>query len=98
MAQNEMNVHLPNEMISILKKSGNGKNLDDKVRLSLAIAMFVEKTVTLERAAELAGNSLANFIDILRAKGIPWMEYTNEHLADDDLAMQKYLDSTKKSE
>ncbi|GGM42797.1 hypothetical protein GCM10011351_30930 [Paraliobacillus quinghaiensis] len=93
--QNEMNVYLPNEIISILDKSGNGKNLDDKVRLSLAIAMFVEKTVTLERASELAGRSLANFIDVLRAKRIPWMEYTNDHVADDELAIQKYFDGAK---
>jgi predicted HTH domain antitoxin len=93
--QNEMNVHLLNEIISILEKSGNGKNLNDKVRLSLAIGMFVEKTVTLERASELAGRSLSNFIDILRAKSIPWMEYTNDHVADDEQAMQKYVDGTK---
>ena len=93
--QNEMNVHLPKEIISILEKSGNGKSLEDKVCLSLVIGMFVEKTVTLERASELAGRSLANFIDILRAKRIPWMEYTNEHVADDELAMQKYVDGAK---
>lgn len=90
--ENATNVHLPNEIIRILEKSGNGKSLDDKVRLSLAIGMFVEKTVTLERAAELAGRSLANFIDILRAKKIPWMEYTNQHVADDESAIQKYMD------
>lgn len=92
--QSEMNVHLPDEIISILEKSGNGKNLNDKVRLSLAIGMFVEKTVTLERASELAGRSLSNFIDILRAKGIPWMEYTNDHVVDDEQAMQKYVDGS----
>jgi len=92
---NEMNVHLPNEIISILEKSGNGKNLNDKVRLSLSIGMFVEKTVTLERASELSGRSLANFIDVLRAKKIPWMEYTNDHVADDEMAMQKYVDGAK---
>ena len=90
-----MNVHLPNEIISILEKRGNGKNLNDKVRLSLTIGMFVEKTVTLECASELAGRSLSNFIDILRAKSIPWMEYTNDHVADDEQAMQKYVDGTK---
>lgn len=66
--KNSMNVHVPTEIINILEKSVNGKNLDEKVRLSLAIGLFVEKTVTLERASELAGKSLANFIDVLRAK------------------------------
>ena len=90
--KNSMNVHIPKEIINILEKSASGKNLDEKVRLSLAIGLFVEKTVTLERASELAGKSLANFIDVLRAKRIPWMEYTEEHLAEDELAIQKYMD------
>lgn len=90
--KNLMNVHIPKEIINILEKSVSGKNLDEKVRLSLAVGLFVEKTVTLERASELAGKSLANFIDVLRAKRIPWMEYTEEHLAEDELAIQKYMD------
>ena len=90
--EKDMNVRLPNEIIQILDKSVNGKNINEKVRLSLAISMFVDHTVTLERAAELAGKPLANFIDILRSKGIPWMEYTAEHFDEDNLAIQKYMD------
>ena len=92
--KNSSNVHIPPEIISILEKSASGKNLDEKIRLSLAIGLFVDKTVTLERASELAGKSIANFIDLLRAKRIPWMEYTEEHLAEDELAIQKYMDGT----
>lgn len=90
--KNDMNIRLPYEIIQILNKSVNGSNIDEKVRLSLAIGMFIDGTVTLERAAELAGKPLANFIDILRIKKIPWMEYTAEHFEDDELAIQKYGD------
>lgn len=93
--QNDMNVRLPNEIIRILDKSVNGKNIEDKVRLSLAIGMFVDRTVTLERAAELAGKPLANFIDVLRIKKIPWMEYTAEHLEEDEQAIRKYVDGVE---
>ena len=86
--QNDMNVRLPNEILRILDKSVNGKNIDEKVRLSLAIGMFVDRTVTLERAAELAGKPLANFIDILCSKKIAWMDYTVEHLEEDELAIK----------
>lgn len=86
------NVYVPPEIIYILEKSVNGKSLDEKVRLSLAIGLFVEKTVTLEKASELAGESISSFIDLLRAKRIPWIEYTEEHVAEDELAIQKYLD------
>lgn len=94
--QNDMNVRLPQEIIRILDKSVKGNNIDEKVRLSLAIGMFVDQTVTLERAAELAGKPLANFIDILRKKKIPWMDYTYEHLEEDELAIQKYEDGDGK--
>ncbi|GAA0435441.1 hypothetical protein GCM10008983_10040 [Lentibacillus halophilus] len=39
---------------------------------------------------------LANFIDILRNKNIPWMEYTPEHIKDDETAIQKYKDGQNK--
>ncbi len=90
-----MNVRLSHEIIQILDKSVNGKNIDKKVRLSLAIGMFVDGTVTLERASELVGMPLSNFIDVLRNKKIPWMEYTAEHLEDDEMAIQKYKDGLK---
>jgi predicted HTH domain antitoxin len=93
--EKDMNVRLPNEIIRILDKSVNGKNIDEKVRLSLAIGMFVDRTVTLERAAELAGKPLANFIDILRSKKVPWMEYTEGHLEEDEQAIQNYLERSE---
>ncbi|HJV17738.1 MAG TPA: UPF0175 family protein [Bacillales bacterium] len=93
--KNDMNVRLPNEIIRILDKSINGSNIDEKVRLSLAIGMFVDGTVTLERAAELAGRPLANFIELLRSKRIPWMEYTAEHFEDDEVVIQKYDDGVE---
>lgn len=63
-----MNIRLPQEIIQNLDKSVNGKNVDGKVRLSLAIGMFVDRTVTLERAAELAGKPLSNFITYFVSK------------------------------
>ncbi|WP_164667787.1 UPF0175 family protein [Virgibacillus doumboii] len=93
--KNDTNVRLPNEIIQILDKSVNGKNIDEKVRLSLVIGMFVDGTVTLERAAKLAGMPLVNFIDVLRNKKIPWMEYTPEHIKDDETAIQKYKDGSE---
>lgn len=58
----------------------------------MAIGLYVEKSVTLERAAELANKPLSTFIEIMVIKGIPWMEYTEEHLEDDNLAIRKYLE------
>jgi|SRR3989339_469836 len=83
---------VPEEFIKILSKSGVGKNIDDKLRIALAIELFIEKLITLEKAAELSNYPLANFIEILVAKGIPWMEYKEEHIIEDDIAITKYFE------
>ncbi|HLR37145.1 MAG TPA: UPF0175 family protein [Chitinophagaceae bacterium] len=84
-------MNLPKEFLALLNQL-EGKNLDTKVKISLAIGLYVEKQVTLARAADLAGKSLGEFIDLLRSKNIPWMEYTDEHLKDDEQAIKKILE------
>ncbi len=85
-------VRVPQEFLNVIDRTGVGKTIDEKVKLSLAIGLFVEKAVSLERAAELAGKRLATFVEILQTKKIAWMEYTEEHITDDLTAIQKYMD------
>lgn len=47
--------------------------------------------MTLARAAELAGMSLSDFIDMLAEKDIPWIEYTEEDKKMDDIAIAKLI-------
>jgi len=93
---NTRGLNIPDEFIKIIEKTGYGKSIDDKFRLSLAIGLFVDKSVTLEKAAELASKPLANFIDILISRNVPWMEYTEQHIEDDDFAIMKYLEEKRK--
>lgn len=93
--KNVPDVRIPDELLHVIQKTGYGKSIDEKVKLSLSIGLFVEKSVTLERAAELAGIPLAQFIEILRVKKIPWMEFTEEHLEEDSFAIQKYVEEGK---
>ncbi|TYQ17000.1 UNVERIFIED_CONTAM: putative HTH domain antitoxin [Acetivibrio alkalicellulosi] len=90
LTDNANGLNIPDEFIQIIDKTGYGKSLNEKFRLSLAIGLFVDKSVTLEKAAELAGKPLANFIDILVSRKIPWMEYTDQHVEEDDFAIMKY--------
>ena len=90
--KNESVIRVPDEFLRVIDKMGYGRSLDEKLRVSLAIGLFVEKSVTLEKAAELANKSLSNFIEILISKSISWMEYTEEHLKDDNLAIRKYFE------
>lgn len=89
---NYSNIKVPEELINILQKTGIGKSIDDKIRTTLSISLYTDKSVTLEKAAELAGKPLANFIEILQSKGIPWMDYTEENIDEDDFAIKKYFE------
>ncbi|HHY74694.1 MAG TPA: UPF0175 family protein [Bacillus bacterium] len=83
-------VNLPKEFLPLIKAL-DGPNLDAKVKLSLALGLFVNKQVTLARAAELSGKSLGEFIDFLRSKNIPWIEYNETDLKDDEKAIEDLL-------
>ena len=43
--------------------------------------------VTLEKAAELAGKSIWDFMDFLKAHDIPWSSYSEEEIQMDELAI-----------
>ncbi|MFS0646065.1 UPF0175 family protein [Siminovitchia sp. 179-K 8D1 HS] len=92
MAREYFQVNLPNSFLPFINHK-KGSSIDTKVRVSLAIGMFAEKQVTLARAADLAGMSLADFIDLLKSKNLPWMEYTEEHLSEDRQAIAELISS-----
>jgi predicted HTH domain antitoxin len=83
-------ITLPEDLIPFLDKIF-GDSIDQKVRLAFAINLFISKTVTLERAAELSGLSLLDFMYLLGEQGISWGEYTDEHKKQDDLVIKKML-------
>lgn len=83
-------INVPKEFLPLIDEL-EGPNLDAKAKVSLSLGLFVNKQVTVARAAELSGKSLGEFIDLLRSKNIPWMEYTEEHLNDDQRAIQELL-------
>ena len=45
--------------------------------------------ITLEKAAELTGKSIWDFIDILKVYGIPWGEYEVDDMDTDDRFLSK---------
>ena len=58
-------------------------NAQNKLRISLALGMFMFGEISLARAAELAEMPLAEFMDVLEKLHIPAVIYTDEMLADD---------------
>ena len=56
---------------------------------SAIVGLFAAKAVTLEKAAELMGKSVWDFMDILKEYQIPWGECTEEGLQMDASAVEK---------
>ena len=89
MLSNQFQVTIPNESMPFILQMKDGKTPDEKVTLSLAIGMFLSKQATLAKAAELARKSIWEFIEVLRAQGIAWGEYTDDAYLLDELALSK---------
>ena len=76
-------LELPADLIPILDQLGAGQTIDDRVKISLAIGLYTSHVVSLARAAEIANQSLYDFIHILQQRQISWVQYDNEALAHD---------------
>jgi predicted HTH domain antitoxin len=89
MAVNEdfLAVNLNNDFKEVFKSESNS-SLNENIETSLALGAFIEKRVTLARAAELAGKDLSEFIKILSKYDIPWMEYTEETFKEDQETLE----------
>ncbi|MFT8344002.1 UPF0175 family protein [Clostridium beijerinckii] len=85
------NIKIYDDIIPIVNMLNAGKTIDEKVNVSIAIGLFAGKMVTLARAAELSNLSLGEFIDVLKDRGIPWGEYTEEQEKMDDVAIKNLL-------
>ena len=93
MLSKQFQVNLPNEFMPFISQVKVGKTTDEKVTLSLAMGMFLSKQATLAKAAELAQKSIWEFVDVLKAQGIPWGEYTEDSYSLDELTLSKLADN-----
>jgi len=84
-------VELPSELIPVLDQLGIGKTADEQVIISIAIGLYTGHVVSLARAAEIAGQSLNQFIDVLCQRNISWANYGDEDLKDDAACIRRLL-------
>lgn len=89
MASKIVDVKISEDLIPYLYTIKEGKTVGDKVTLSVVIGLFLSKTITLEKAAELSEKSIWDFMDVLKEQKIPWGEYSEEDFQMDDLAINK---------
>jgi len=81
-------IELPEEMLPLLDDLA-GETLQKKIKTAFSINLFLNSTVSLEKAAELAEESTEDFIKILTDQGIHWLEYTEQHKKQDDKVVNK---------
>ena len=76
-----MRVDLP----SALVKAANLEpgNLSEETARLLALELYREERISLERAAELSETPLATFMDFAAKHGVPPLRYTNEDLKEE---------------
>lgn len=79
-------------------KGNSEDSIKRDVNLSLAMYLFTAKKITLARAAELAGRSLSDFIQVLIDHNIHWAEYTEDHKMQDDETIQFIIKEDEKNE
>lgn len=73
----------------------DGNTIEDKVNIFLIMGMFASKTITLEKAAELADKTIWEFMDLLEKYDIPWGEATEEGVEMDDIAIAKLSEGVR---
>jgi len=73
----------PNDLMYEVKALPSNAGVNEKIQTYLAIGLFVSRAVSLARAAELAGQTLMEFMGTLKFLGIPAVTYTEEMLEED---------------
>jgi predicted HTH domain antitoxin len=83
-------LHLPSDIMAALR-SRQRMPLDDedRVKLSLAIGLYADGTISLAKAAGLAGMSRYEFAMFLKGRGVAAYEYTEQDYQED----RAFLDS-----
>jgi len=84
MSERVLQFTIPEDLYDAVDEtSGFLENVQSKLRISLALGMFMFGEISLARAAELAEMPLAEFMDILEKLHIPSIMYTEDMLFDD---------------
>ena len=84
-------LHLPSDVVAVMQK-GEQHTLEERVKTSLAIGLLAERTISLAKAARLAGLSRYEFALLLTQSGLPAFEYTNTDYDEDMSSIKSAMD------
>lgn len=74
---------------SLLRFGLDQKEIQRRVNEWLVLSLFTEDRISSGKAARLLGISRIEFLDLLRARGIAYINYTPEELAEEFEAVEK---------
>ena len=74
-----LELKVPKELLSLGLKSR--ADMEREAQISLAVELFRQREVSAGKAAEIAGVSLRDFMDLTNERGVDWLRYTPEELA-----------------
>ena len=89
MSSKNIDIKISEDLVPYLYILKGGETVSDKLTLSAVVGLFTTKVITLEKAAELTGKSIWDFIDILKVYSIPWGEYEEDDMDMDDVFLSK---------
>ena len=77
-------LHLPLDVIvAIRARESAGLTDEERIKVPLAIGLFAERAISLTKAARLAGMTRYEFALLLKRRGLPAYEYTQEDCQED---------------
>lgn len=77
-------LHLPMDVASALRARTPGEfTEEERIKVPLAIGLFVERTISLAKAASLADMNRYEFSLLLKRVGLPAYEYTQMEYSED---------------
>ncbi len=77
-------MHVPADILAALRaRSRASRSDEERLRVPLAVGLFADGTISLAKAAALAGMARYDFARLLKDRGLPAYEYTEEEYRED---------------
>ena len=97
MVQKTISMSVPEDVLYELNAlSTRSEPIEEKLKINLAIGLFASKDISIAKAAQLAGKSISEFIDMLKSINLPVVDYTEEMLNNDLQFIKEYEGENKR--
>lgn len=73
-----LQVNIPLDLLPLLRLSQ--REMEQEVQHWVALELFRSRKISAGKAAQVAGISLADFMDLTRQYDVAWVDYTDDEL------------------